>query len=500
MQTKVLSSKALQRIVGIKRDIPMTPLDMARTLRIAFFPCSTSSEKLRRYLKQLKEALIDAGAEVLRYEQALAEGTHDRIGKGIVLIAPGEGEPGNLAIDHVSSLTNNTVVGVLDGTLPELGKGLLQRRVDALVSALVWHMAHAVIYVDELSWTMCTMNGGIDTFGLESMRDRVLDSLVPKLAAPVVPPQKDDFEFCENAFDPSEPKYNLGIHDLMSGAEIWGRTGLIASQTKLETLTFRNQKYRRIASAFLNQRTGMSYGFLAHQLQMRVFPAIALDEAASLLRRLDWEEKDFIEVDGNLVVVPKLGERRFVVPVPEVTVLCTRSGCDKIRPDPSKDLVTLTLTNGKVRLGAPKGLLAGSDCQPSFDTSTIVSHAVGNAIIASILCRLRQNSNFVRSLKHRGLAIAHWHGYPARNLFAKGYHIHGRGNPPVSCSTSQAAIFSLSGKLAAFASSIEAGEDYLGDVHVEPSHGTNLNGPTLADLAALACECDGELLYAAPLG
>ena len=325
----------------------MTPLEMARSLRVAFFPSTSLSDKLSQFLSQLKEALICAGAEVLSYDQALAEGANDRIGEGIVLIAAGEGESGNMAIDHISSLVNNTVVGVLDGTLPNITGGLLQRRLDAVVSALVWNMVHIVVYVDELSWTVCTMNGGIDTFGLQSLRDQVLDSLIPKLAAPVIPPQKEDFDICEKAFDPWEPKYAQSIQDLLIGAEIWGRSGLLASQTKLESLTFRNQRYRRIAAAFLNERTGMSYGFLARQLPVRVSRAISLDVADSMLRRLDWEEKDFIDIDGNMVAAPKLGNQRFVVRIPEVSVLCTRSGSEKIRLNPEQDLVILTLTRGR---------------------------------------------------------------------------------------------------------------------------------------------------------
>ena len=450
----VLSSKALKRIIGITRSIPMTPAEMARSLRVAFYPSATASERLTYFLNGLKDALLRAGSEVLDYQQALAEGADDRIGEGIVLIATGEGESGNLAIDHVSNLRNNTVIAVLDGTLPNIRGGVFQKRIDALVGALVWHMAHVVIYVDELSWTVCTMNGGIDTFGMESMGDRVVDSLIPKLAAPIQPPKKEDFRFRDEPFNPADPVYELSVHDLLRGAEIWGRSGLLPSQTKLETLGFRNHRYRRIALAFLNERTGMSYGFLARQLPGKVWPAMQLDETDSMLQKVDWDEQDFMELDGGVIVAPMVGKQRFVVRVPEVAVLCTRSGCEKIRLDPSTDLVQLILSNGQVQLRSPVGLMSESDCQPSFDTLTILSHAVGNAIAASILYRVRRQSSLVRSLEQDGFAIAHWHGYPAIHALPKGYHMHGQLNPPVSCSTPQAAVFSLSGKLEVLASSI----------------------------------------------
>src|SRR5688572_27896672 len=116
----VLSRNALKRMIGITRDVPMSPADMAISLRVAFYPSTRPSEKLTIFLNRLREALSRAGTEVMDYENALTEGADGRIGRGIVLIASGEGEPGNLAIDHVPSLRDNTVIAILDGTLPDL--------------------------------------------------------------------------------------------------------------------------------------------------------------------------------------------------------------------------------------------------------------------------------------------------------------------------------------------------------------------------------------------
>ena len=86
--------------------------------------------------------------------------------------------------------------------------------------------------------------------------------------------------------------------------------------------------------------------------------------------------------------------------------------------------------------------------------------------------------------------------------------LHGETNPPVSCSTPQSAAFALVGKLAALGHAMETGPaqngamtngttqngtngatypPYLGDVHVEPHHGTNLSGVmSLAEAARWA--------------
>ena len=89
------------------------------------------------------------------------------------------------------------------------------------------------------------------------------------------------------------------------------------------------------------------------------------------------------------------------------------------------------------------------------------------------------------NLKRSGLALAHWHGYLEDDSLPPGYFLHGRHNPPVSCSTPQAALFALTGKLAALRQSLLERIEYLGDAHLEPSHGTNITGRSLAELARL---------------
>ena len=181
----------------------------------------------------------------------------------------------------------------------------------------------------------------------------------------------------------------------------------------------------------------------------------------------------------------RLMSKQYLIRVPQVSVICTRSGCEKTQLNPDRDLLKLSLIDGRIIVSAPKGTGPYTDSQPSFDTLTILAHAVGNAIVASILERLKPSSTFYTMLRRKGLALAHWHGFLYSSELPDAYHLHGVANPPVSCSTPQAAIFALSGKLAAVRRSLEAGVDYLGDVHIEPSHGTNITGNSLVELADL---------------
>jgi hypothetical protein len=486
MEATILSTEAIAKIIGCKPTLPLTAREMVSSLTVAFYPTSPDvGEPLIQFLGRLRAIFTSAGARVLTYEEALSLGHHNHVAKGIVLIAAGEGEPGNLAIDHVAGLADNTVVGVYYGKLPGAGESRFQKRVDALVGALVWHMVHVLIYVDDESWTICNMNGAIDTFSLDQLGERAVDSLIPKLAAPVVPPRQEDFVVRKDAFDPYADICQESTSDIVAGATIWRESGLLASQTRLGDLSYRNHKYKRIAAAYLSARTGMSYGFLSRQLPVLIRNAMDLNGAHPMLRRVDWTQKDFIEIDGELLVVPNLWNRRFVLKVPQVTVICTRSGCDKGNLDPRTDLVTLTLSKGRIILGLAKGVEEDTDCQPSFDTLIILSHAIGNAIVASILNSVRPTSPFGLRAQQHGLAIAHWHGFIDATSLPEGYYLHGESNPPVSCSTPQAALYALVGKLAVFERCVANGQQYLGDAHIEPSHGTNMCGGSIRELAEL---------------
>ena len=85
------------------------------------------------------------------------------------------------------------------------------------------------------------------------------------------------------------------------------------------------------------------------------------------------------------------------------------------------------------------------------------------------------------------MALAHWHSYPHHGATPDGFALHGEANPPVSCSSPQSAAYALVGKLEALGRRVAEGAPYLGDIHVEPHHGTNLSGRmTLAQAAAWA--------------
>jgi hypothetical protein len=347
-----------------------------------------------------------------------------------------------------------------------------------------WDVVQVVIYVEDDTWTVCNMNGAmVPCPNCDVLTDSILEILISKLGAPVIPPRMADFQVRPQSFDSTDITLSGSVSDLVECGPIWEQTGLFVYQTPLSKLKFRNSFMRRVGTAFVDHRSGMSFGFLARQVPQIVRPARTFAEARHHLGDIDWIGQDLHVVGGQQYLVVKIGEETLIVEVPDVWVLCTRSGCVKTRLDPRRDVVRLGLSKGQFIFETPRELEPGSDCKPSYDTGVILAHALANVVIASVLGRLNPESGFLRALQTTGLALAHWHGYLAEHELPLGCAVFGRDNIPFACATPQSAILAFQGKLSAFESEFRRTRDYHGDIHVEPHHGTNMTGNSLAEIA-----------------
>jgi hypothetical protein len=463
--------RTARELLGFPRDVPLVPDEMARGLKVTFYPISSASDRVRRFTERLRAALVEAGVHVVPFDEARDPRRPDRLRDDLVIVAAGESPMGDLPIDHVSNLRKTSIVGIVDGPCPAEAGTTDQSKLNSIVRTLGWYVIQTVVYVDDSFWTICTMNGAIIPCSLNShIGEDVRSILIPKLAAPVVPPHASDFEMRPGALDLSRADLGPYIDDFVSSGPLWEKSSLFLFHTSLEALEFRSPFYKRIVAAYLDQRSGMSYGFLARQCAADVRPA----------REIDRQDAGPLDDDEVLV---RLGARQFGVRIPDAWVFTTRSGCDKAHLDPRRDILLMGLSRGRVIIETPKDLDPHVDSRPSYDTLTILAHAVGNAIVASLLAVQRPASPFVQSLRTGGLALAHWHGYVDPHTLPEGYAIYGSDNPPVSCSTHQAALFALLGKVSALRAMIGRDEEFRGDLHVEPHHGVNMTGLSLVDLA-----------------
>ncbi|TLU81503.1 MAG: hypothetical protein FDX21_11830 [Chlorobium sp.] len=454
-----ISSGSLHDLLGIPLDTPLSIDEMCARMKPVIYPAPQLSLRLEQFCHALVSAMQSLGITALSKEEASE--SDGRFVPGTVILAPGYFPDNLLAINRVTTLYNNIIVGIYDEPPPLSSESLPQERLDAIVGRLARDMVHILIFVTDHSWTICTMNGGVVTFktpypAVEDVRG----TLVPKLTAQVVPPRAEDLDMEYGTLMTGTPEFEAVAADFMQCSALWSNNASLLTHTSTAGLDYRNAFYKKIVARYLDHRSGMSYGFFARQLPVAVRAAL-------------------VDQENELLPV-RIKERLFFVPVPEISVITTRSGCRKNNLDPKKDLVEIGLRlcqgKGRAYMKTPAGLSRESVAKPSFDTLTILAHALGNALTASILMTLRPEARFPYHLAHSGASITHWHDYPDIEQLPKGYHLHGEDNPPVACSTPQSAAYSLFGKITALERALDEEVEYCGDVHIEPNHGTNIVG------------------------
>jgi len=476
---------SLSHLLGIPASTPLTTGDMCRKLQLVFYPADRMSPRMNCFVSSLKNACRTLGIQILKDEEARQD--DGKFKPGVVVIAPGTHPDDKLAINQVSTLYNNIIVGIHDEATPLDRQSPAQQKLDMIVSRLAWDMVHISIYLDSDSWTICTMNGGV--VRLESscpLPSDILKTLVPKLTAQVVPPKPSDLDYRPGSIPAGAETINGVAQDFSQCAALWRSNDLLLTHTSRQDLTYRSALYRKIVARYLDERSGMSYGFFARQLPSDPPAAIRFQETDLAAETIENTPSDGLTYQGKNVVPVRVIDEWFLVEPGPVTVITTRSGCKKTALDPATDLVSITLDNGRITLRTPANLPDTTVSRPSFDTLTILAHALGNRFIASILKTIRPSWEFPLQLAASGASMTHWHGYPEQSFTPEGYFIHGQKNPPVSCSTPQSAVYSFLGKIDALEKSLETGIPYRGDIHIEPNHGTNIVGTlTLAETAAL---------------
>ncbi|MCC5915203.1 MAG: hypothetical protein JJU46_12555 [Balneolaceae bacterium] len=473
------NSDLIFELLDISKSVPLTVHEMAEQMVVTFHPVHQKSERLNRFSARLKEAFIDLGVTVLPWEEAFRDDEPDKVKEGVIIIEQGEGADDQLAIRKVSSLYHNPVVNIMDASPPIPENPTLQETLDSIVGVLAWNLAHVPIFLEEDRWTICTMNGAvIECNNPANPKEDILHSLIPKLAAQVMPPKRDEIIYRENKFDAEKMGYSSYINDFMEAAKIWRDNGLMLAHTSIEDLEYRNRFYKRIVSQYLDHRTGMSYGFLVKQLPTVVKPAM---EGAST----HWKNGRMLRREGEKLYATVFAlDKYWKIEIPDIWLLSTRSGCNKTDLNPRRDILRLGLKDGEITLDVPPES-SKKECRPSYDTYAILAHATGNLIVASILKALHPDASFTESLQENGLSISHWHGYPNEDFPLPGYTLHGFTNPPVSCSTPQSAAYAFNGKFVSMKRHNGDYSSYRGDIHVEPHHGTNITGSmTLAESAS----------------
>lgn len=527
-QAPMINPESIKKILDINDNFILDAHGMAGELTFTYFPYKESdcSHEVLSFRDQINETILESGAKLIPYDQSLVKipllkvlrrffkiifnnlayvvfsiiGKNNnlyfihfgaitnlfkrtRIKKGVTIIALTENLTSNLPIDYTSSFTKNSVITILDYPKNFDDKALFQSHFDTAMNMFAYHMTHIAILVNKDSFIVYNFNASHPVYSrTKNFKQNILKTLIPKISAPIKPPTINEFIVEPETFDLNDSKTEILVKDLINGSKKFLSTGLYPPGKKVEDLPFRSGFYKWIGKIHLDHRSGMSYGFLARQINSKVEDIIEYDNYSTSLTETEINNGFFVRND-KLYIVINLLSNKYVMHVPDVWVITQRSGSNKTNIDPVKDLLILGLVDGKLHIKTPIGNKLSKDYKPSFDTRVIVAHAVGNAITAAISKKLGKNKVFVENFEKNGAAIAHWHGYIRKDLVPKGWVVHGEDNLHVACSTPQSAYYALFGKLNSVRESIVSSSEFVGDIHIEPHHGTNIVFTSVEDLA-----------------
>lgn len=528
----MLSQDAIQKILGIEEVVPLSAEEMADKMNITFFPYdhSSISSNVLRFVKKLNETLVELDVNVVPYKESLTKlplyksliksffivihnvvvflkkliryhkdtpyidwavipniiTKRQRVKPGISIIAVGESNTGNLPMDNTLSFRESSVITIVDMPSNINDTSEFHEHFNTAMQLFAYHMSNIVIAVNHDKWLVYNFNASHPVYDFDDndFKKNILHALVPKIVAPIRPHRFKDFTLLSEYFDIHDTKHNYIVNEFVQGGKLFEETKLYPVGKKIDDLPFRNNFYRWIGKLHLDHRNGMSYGFLAWQMPTELSEVLLMKDAKKKFGDIFTNDKDYFNIGEETYVVIKVGLESYCLKVPAVWVLSQRSGSDKTHIRPNLDLIKMGLVNGKMFLQTPNGLKLDEDYKPSFDTKVILSHAVGNAIVASLLQFFESSTTFSAKLSSKGLALAHWHGYIDPSAIPNGWHAYGIDNPHVACSSPQSAIYALVGKIAVFASCRAQNKEYRGDIHIEPHHGTNITFTSIVDLAS----------------
>ncbi len=521
----MISQDSLLKILGIAGDVNMDSHSMASSLNVTFYPKHFDiSNEIKDFSVSLRESFKEVGVNVIPYEESIEKisfvksfkrflriiisniiyllspnyrkkhfwisrsglkvaMSRFRIKKGISVIVLGEQKSEDLPMQYIYNFKYNSIVTIVDFPDQIKSDSDFEDHFKLSLSLFAYNMSNIIIGVQKRKWILYNFNGSHTIYdnNKSNLSNQILDSLIPKLSAPISPYTLGEFNLKKHAFNVEDDKYKNFIEDFIEGGKLFELTKLFPAGVKLKDLPFRNDFHKWIGSIHLDKRNGMSYGFLSRQLPVCIEKIIPWNEMKKNITGSNSE--DFFWMKDRLYVKLTIHNQEYGMRVPDVWVLSQRSGSSKTNMDPTKDLLKLGLKNGEMYMETPIGSKMTDEFKPSFDTKLILAHAVGNAIIASVFDYFVVNKEYVNMIKNRGIAICHWHGYFERDKIPSNVWVYGQTKPHVSCSSPQSAVYALEGKITSALESLQSNKVFSGDIHIEPHHGININYSTITSIA-----------------
>jgi len=333
------------------------------------------------------------------------------------------------------------------------------RKITIGLQNIIRTMSNIVIGVSDDKFSIINMNLSDSTYSIPQLDEFILNSLIPKIYAPIKPPVLTRFEL--GSFDPSESGYaslltNLGKQ--LKDTDLFPQGSSFSDKIK-------RLSHRDVVQKVFEGRTGVSYGFIAIVEPPKY-------EGPKEITHEEWDNLPTLEGINSELVRQNDSGRWFLKTtirgkiiyqqIPDIWIVTSRSGCDKTNLDPNSDVVRIGLVKGKHYLQTPSGIdLNRRDIRPSFDTFVIIAQALASAL-------------YTPELIKNGMPILHFHGYPNLHWFKQNECHAGATNPSMPCGTVEAALLNYSG---VYELANQNGSDMKLLCLVESDHGVNILGP-----------------------
>ena len=322
---------------------------------------------------------------------------------------------------------------------------------------MISQFSEIVIGVSEKEISILNMNLSDSLFPKAQLEKFVQRSLIPKIYVPISPLPLSRFEI--GRYCPVRSPY---AQKLVQMSQVLANTGLFPSGFQLSEVVHR-QSHRDIVAAIINGRTGVSYGFVAYAEPPQYVGPVEISEARwQVLSAIDGlSSREIRQTDeGRRYIKTLIGEQIFYKQIPDIWLVCSRSGANKTNLSLTEDILRLGV-NGSLQLQLPENVdLATSkvDIKPSYDTYVMVAIALSAAL-------------YIPELVQNGAPIIHFHGYPEKDWFGDSEDVAGSCNPAVPCGTYESGVFNFL-SLHQLAGSEQRLLKLAG--LIEPDHGINL--------------------------
>ncbi|MGD1921410.1 MAG: hypothetical protein ACFCAD_22480 [Pleurocapsa sp.] len=340
-----------------------------------------------------------------------------------------------------------------------------QTKIALGINTLVKTFSEIAIGVSDSNISILNMNLSDSLFPRDELDRFVFQSLIPKIYVPIAPLPLSRFE--TGKYDPQKSLY---ANKLLRLSRELATTGLFPSGFKLGEV-IKRQSHRDIVDSIVNGRTGVSYGFVAYAEPPQYIGdrEISSSQWETLSPIAGFSSQEVRQNQaGRRYLKTKVQEEYVYKQIPDIWLVCSRSGANKTDLSPDRDILRLGLKNN-LQLQLPAGIDPKQvDIKPSYDTYVMVAIALATALYAP-------------GLIENGAPIIHFHGYPNQEWFGDNEDWAGVEHPSVPCGTYESGVFN-------FLSIYNLANQNHSSINlaslIEPDHGTNIVSADLEYLLA----------------